>query len=128
LLGGPPVLQGIVGLLEIGAHQSRAQRSPVPEQPRSANERSTGQNASHYHRVRRARRHAPEGTGPNVIARLNDAAVKAMAMPALQKRFAELGQDRPAPNQLSPAALRALQKGEIDKWWPIVKTAHIRAN
>src|SRR6516162_9620252 len=70
----------------------------------------------------------PKGTGPDVIARLNAAAVKAMVMPALQKRFAELGQDRPAPDQLSPAALRALQKAEIDKWWPILEAAHIKAN
>ena len=63
-----------------------------------------------------------------MIARLNAATVKAMAMPALQKRFAELGQDRPAPDQLSPAALGALQKAEIDKWRPILEAAHIKAN
>jgi len=70
----------------------------------------------------------PKGTEPDVIARLNAAAVKAMATRALQKRFAELGQDRPAPEQVSPAALRAFQKAEIDKWWPILKAAHIKAN
>lgn len=70
----------------------------------------------------------PKGTPPDVIARLNTAAVKAMAMSALQQRFAQLGQDRPAPDQASPAALRALQKAEIDKWWPILKAAHIGAN
>ena len=43
MLVGVPALQGILGLLEKGAHQSRAQRSPVPEQPGSANERSIGQ-------------------------------------------------------------------------------------
>ena len=71
---------------------------------------------------------ARAATGSDVIARLNTAAVKAMAMPALQKRFSELGQDRPAPDQLSPAALHVLQKAEIDKSWPILKAAHIRAN
>jgi len=70
----------------------------------------------------------PKGTQPDVIARLNAAALKAMATPALQKRFAELGQDGPAPEQVSPAALGAFQKAEIDKWWPILKAAQIRAN
>ena len=70
----------------------------------------------------------PKGTPPDVIARLNGAAVKAMATPGLQKRFAELGQDLPAPDQQSPAALGAFQKAEIDKWWPILKAANIKAN
>jgi tripartite-type tricarboxylate transporter receptor subunit TctC len=70
----------------------------------------------------------PKGTAPDVIARLNGAAVKAMASAALQKRFADLAQDRPAPDQQSPAALGTLQKAEIDKWWPILKAAGIKAN
>ena len=70
----------------------------------------------------------PKGTAPEVIARLNGAAVKAMATPSLQKRFAELGQDQPEASQRSPAALGALQKAEIDKWWPILKAANIKTN
>ncbi len=62
-----------------------------------------------------------------MIARLNAAAVKAMASPSLQKRFADLGQEEPTPDQLSPAALAAFQKAEIDKWWPIIKAAGIKA-
>ena len=70
----------------------------------------------------------PKGTAPDVIARLNSAAVKAMATPSLQKRFADLGQDLVAPDQQTPAALGAFQKAEIDKWWPILKAAGIKAN
>jgi tripartite-type tricarboxylate transporter receptor subunit TctC len=68
----------------------------------------------------------PKGTAPDVIAKLNSAAVKAMASAALQKRFAELGQDGPAPDQQSAAALGAFQKAEIDKWWPILKAANVK--
>jgi tripartite-type tricarboxylate transporter receptor subunit TctC len=68
----------------------------------------------------------PKGATANVIAKLNSAAVTAMASTALQKRFAELGQDRPAPDQQSAAALGAFQKAEIDKWWPILKAANIK--
>jgi tripartite-type tricarboxylate transporter receptor subunit TctC len=63
-----------------------------------------------------------------VIARLNSAAVKAMATPSLQKRFADLGRAPVAPNQQSPAALAAIQKAEIDKWWPILKASNIKAD
>jgi len=70
----------------------------------------------------------PKGTAPDVITRLNKAAVKAMATPSLQKRFADLGQDQVAPDQQSPAALGALQRAEIEKWWPILKAANIKGN
>ena len=56
----------------------------------------------------------PKGAAPEVIARLNKAAMRAIATPSLQKRFADLGQDQVAPNQQAPAALGALQKAEID--------------
>jgi tripartite-type tricarboxylate transporter receptor subunit TctC len=70
----------------------------------------------------------PKGTAPEVIARLNRAAVKAMETPGLQKRFADFGQEQVAPGQQSPAGLGAFQKAEIQKWWPIVKAANIKAN
>jgi len=69
---------------------------------------------------------APKGTPPDVITKLNTAAMKALAQPSLQKRFADLGQDLPEPDQRIPAALAALQKAEIDKWWPILRAAKIK--
>jgi tripartite-type tricarboxylate transporter receptor subunit TctC len=69
----------------------------------------------------------PKGTSRDVIAKLNAAAVKALANPGLQKRFAELGQDLPELNEQTPAALGALQEAEIAKWWPILKTANVKA-
>jgi tripartite-type tricarboxylate transporter receptor subunit TctC len=71
---------------------------------------------------------AEKGAARDVIARLNKAAMRAIATPSLQKRFADIGQDQVAPNQQAPAALGALQKAEIDKWWPILKAANIKAN
>jgi tripartite-type tricarboxylate transporter receptor subunit TctC len=70
---------------------------------------------------------APKGTPAEIIAKLDKAAVAAMAEPAVQKRFAELGLDMPPPDQQTPQALGALQKAEIDKWWPIIKAAGIQA-
>jgi tripartite-type tricarboxylate transporter receptor subunit TctC len=62
-----------------------------------------------------------------VTATLNAAVRVALADPAVQRRFLELGQETPPPEQQTPAALKAHQSEEIAKWWPIVKAAGIRA-
>ncbi len=70
----------------------------------------------------------PKGTSAAVIASLDAALMEALADPAVRQRLADLGQEIPAPEQQSPAALGAQQKAEIEKWWPLVKAAGIRAD
>jgi tripartite-type tricarboxylate transporter receptor subunit TctC len=70
---------------------------------------------------------APKGTPKDIIARLNAATVEALADPAIQKRFTELGLDVAPREQQTPEGLAAFQKTEIDKWWPIIKSAGIGA-
>ena len=48
--------------------------------------------------------------------------------PAVQKRFADLGQDIWPREQRTPEALAAHHKAEIDKWWPIIKASNIKAS
>jgi tripartite-type tricarboxylate transporter receptor subunit TctC len=62
-----------------------------------------------------------------VIATLNAATVDALANTALRARLAGEGRAIPPREQQSPEALATLQKADIDKWWPIVKAAGIRA-
>jgi tripartite-type tricarboxylate transporter receptor subunit TctC len=70
---------------------------------------------------------APKGTPKDVIAKLNGATVEALADPAIQKRFTELGLDVAPREQQTPEGLAAFQKAEIDKWWPIIKSSGIGA-
>jgi tripartite-type tricarboxylate transporter receptor subunit TctC len=70
---------------------------------------------------------APKGTPKDIIAKLNAATVEALADPAVQKRFVEFGLDVAPREQQTPEGLAAFQKTEIDKWWPIIKSAGIGA-
>jgi tripartite-type tricarboxylate transporter receptor subunit TctC len=71
---------------------------------------------------------APHGMPPEVIAKIDDAVREALADPAVRKRFADLGQDIPPPEEQTPEGLRALHKAEIEKWHPLIKAANIKAN
>jgi tripartite-type tricarboxylate transporter receptor subunit TctC len=61
-----------------------------------------------------------------IVARLNAAMLEALAHEDTRKRFADLGIDTPPREQQTPEALRAFQKTEADKWWPIIKAANIK--
>ena len=69
----------------------------------------------------------PKGTPKDVIAKLNAAVVEALADAGLGKRFGDIGQEIWPRAQQTPEALAALQKSEIEKWWPIIKAANIKA-
>jgi len=70
---------------------------------------------------------APKATPKDIIGKLNDAAVRALAEPAVVQKLAELGYEVPPRDQQTPEALGVLQKADIDKWWPIIKAAGIKA-
>ena len=69
---------------------------------------------------------APRGTPGPIISKLNSAIVDALANPSVQRRLADLGQEIPAPDQQTPAALATFQAAEIERWWPIIKDAGIK--
>jgi tripartite-type tricarboxylate transporter receptor subunit TctC len=70
---------------------------------------------------------APKGTPKEAIAKLNTAMVEALADPAVAKRYADLGLDVASREQQTPEGLAAFQKAEIEKWWPIIRAAGIKA-
>src|ERR1700738_946914 len=69
---------------------------------------------------------APKQTPDNIIRRLNDAVVDALADPEVHSRVADLGQEIYPRERQTPEALAALHRAEIDKWWPIIKEANIK--
>src|ERR1041384_4828791 len=70
---------------------------------------------------------APKGTPKDIVAKLNAATAEALADPAIQARFTELGLDVAPRAQQTPEGLAAFQKAEIEKWWPIIKSSGIGA-
>jgi hypothetical protein len=45
----------------------------------------------------------------------------------VSQRFTEFGLDIPSRNQQTPEFLADHHRVEIEKWWPIIKAAGIRA-
>jgi tripartite-type tricarboxylate transporter receptor subunit TctC len=69
---------------------------------------------------------APARTSPTIIAKVNAAVVDALADPSVRARLAALGQEVFPREQQTPQALAAFHKGEIEKWWPIIKELGIK--
>ena len=68
----------------------------------------------------------PKSTPKDIIAKLNAVMMEALADPMSRQRFVDLGLELPPREQQTPDALRAFQKAEADKWWPIIKAANIK--
>jgi tripartite-type tricarboxylate transporter receptor subunit TctC len=140
--GGAPILQDLMagqidfssldpttslsvvraGLIKAYAVMDRTRIASAPEIPTVDEVGLPGFYASLWHGL-----WVPKGTPKDIIAKLNAAAVAALADPGLRARLADLGQEISPRDQQTPEALRAFQKAEIEKWWPIIKSAGIRA-
>jgi tripartite-type tricarboxylate transporter receptor subunit TctC len=68
----------------------------------------------------------PKGTAKEAIATLRAAVVETLANPEVRAKFAGLGLEVVPREQQTADALAALQKADIEKWWPIIKAANIK--
>ena len=62
-----------------------------------------------------------------IVAKLNATMTQMLFDPQVRQRFEELGIQVSPLDQQSPEALRAYQKAESERWWPIIKAANIKA-
>jgi hypothetical protein len=53
--------------------------------------------------------------------------VKALIDPTVRRLFSDLGLEIPSDEQRTPEGVRAFHKNDIEKWWPIIKAANIKA-
>jgi tripartite-type tricarboxylate transporter receptor subunit TctC len=139
--GGAPAMQDMLAgtidimcaeasqtLAHVTAHKMKAfavmgrkRYAGLPDVPTMEEMGISGMDISFWHGM-----WAPKGTPKDVVARLNDAAVKALEDPSVQKRAAALGMTIPEKNELTPQALHDYHKAELDKWWPIIKSYGIK--
>ena len=110
------------GQVKAYAVMARARWAEAPDTPTSDESGVTGLYASFWHGL-----WAPKATPANVIAKLDRAVIESLADPTVHQRFIELGQEPWPRAEQTPDGLAAQQKAEIEKWWPIIKAAGIRA-
>ncbi|MBN8988936.1 MAG: tripartite tricarboxylate transporter substrate binding protein [Rhizobiales bacterium] len=65
---------------------------------------------------------APAGTPPEIVAKLNDAIVRALATRSVQETLSKLGVE---PKSSTPEEFAATIRADIDKWAKVVKEANI---
>jgi tripartite-type tricarboxylate transporter receptor subunit TctC len=68
---------------------------------------------------------APAGTPPAVVKRMNEAVVKAIETPEVQKRLADIGAV-PAPT--SPEEFAGILRAEGERWGKLIREKNIRAD
>jgi tripartite-type tricarboxylate transporter receptor subunit TctC len=69
----------------------------------------------------------PRDTPKDIVEKLNATLRQVLADPSVARRFADLGIQISPRDQQSPEALRAFQKAEMERWWPIIKASNLKA-
>jgi len=109
-------------LITAYAVTATARLAPAPEIPTVDEAGLPGFHVAVWHAL-----WAPKGTPKATVEKLNAAAREALRDRTVLQRLGELGQEIPPPEQQAAESLAAYHAAEIDKWWPIVKAAGIKA-
>jgi tripartite-type tricarboxylate transporter receptor subunit TctC len=110
------------GNLKAYAVMAKTRWAAAPDIPTTDEPRVPGLYASVWHGL-----WVPKGTPKEAITRLNSAVRAALADTTVRQQFGDHGQDIPPREQQMPEALAAQQQAEIEKWWPILKVANVKA-
>ena len=90
----------------------------LPDLPTSAQGGLPGFEVSVWHGL-----YAPRGTPAPIVARLNQALVKALQDPTIERRFADLGTAPVPVARATPAVHREFWAADIAKWRPLIQAA-----
>jgi tripartite-type tricarboxylate transporter receptor subunit TctC len=110
------------GTIKVFAVTSKARTVSAPDVPTTDEGGLPGFHSANWYGL-----WAPKGTPKEIVVRVNRAVVDALTDPALVKQLSGQGLDVPPADQLTPEALGAFHKAEIEKWWPILREAGIKA-
>jgi tripartite-type tricarboxylate transporter receptor subunit TctC len=116
----PQVRSGNIKAFAVAA---KARLAEAPEIPTVDEAGLPGFHFSHWYAF-----FAPKGTPRTIIDKLNAATVEALANPAVRTRLIDLGLKIFPREQQTPEALAGYHKADIEKWWPIIKAAGIKAD
>jgi tripartite-type tricarboxylate transporter receptor subunit TctC len=101
---------------------SKARQTIAPEIPTTDEAGLPGLYTAIWHGI-----WAPRGVPRDINTKLNAAVVESLTDDVLRKRFADLGQEIPPRNEQTQQVLARHHKAEIDKWWPLMRAAGIKA-
>ena len=110
------------GKLKVYAVTAKERNAAAPDIPTTAEAGFPGIEVAIWHGL-----WAPKGTPPDIIAKLNAAAIATLKDPEVRRKLEDLGQDIPTPEQMAPDTFAAYQKAEVAKWTPIIEKAGVKA-
>ncbi|MBX9775291.1 MAG: tripartite tricarboxylate transporter substrate binding protein BugD [Xanthobacteraceae bacterium] len=116
------IAQSQAGRLKTFAVTSKTRLPGAPDLPTVDEAGLPGMYISFWHGL-----WMPRGVPKDILARVNAAMVETLADPNVRTRLAAMHQEIPPRDQQTPEGLAAVQKAEIEKWWPIIKAAGIKA-
>ena len=108
------------GKIRAHANTAKVRSSAAPEIPTAA-EAGYPMEISIWHGL-----WAPKGTPPEIIARLNAAAIATLQDRDVRHRMEDLGQDIPTPEEMAPTAFAAFHKQEYARWQKILEAANVK--
>jgi tripartite-type tricarboxylate transporter receptor subunit TctC len=121
-LDGSSTLANVqAGKMRAYAVMSEARWDKSPQTPTMVESGVPGLTVSFWHGL-----WTTKGTPKAVVDRLDAAVKAALADPTVRQHLDAIGQLIAKPEQQTPAGLAAYHKAEIDKWWPIIKSANIK--
>ncbi|HET7885893.1 MAG TPA: tripartite tricarboxylate transporter substrate-binding protein [Bradyrhizobium sp.] len=71
---------------------------------------------------------APKDTPNDIVEKLNATLRDVLADPSVKQRLDDLGIEISPHEQQSPQALRAFQKAETERWWPVIRASNLKAD